>query len=237
MIVGKGRIGKSARELAQMNSEIEPWMEELLQAGTAGNKMTEKQKRIFESAIEVFAEKGFAASSTSEIAQRAGVAEGTIFRHYKTKKELLLSIVTPAMVKLIAPFVLREFGEVLKKEYDSYDQFLRAMIENRIVFMQKNRSLLKIVVQEIPFHPDLQEQFKAVVLSQVLDRLGRVIEKFKADGKLIDLPATTIMRLSGSAIMGYVLTREFYGMQEGARWDDERELTATIAFVMKGLAP
>ncbi|MDF2718396.1 MAG: TetR family transcriptional regulator, partial [Paenibacillus sp.] len=129
-----------------MNSEIEPWMEELLQAGTAGNKMTEKQKRIFESAIEVFAEKGFAASSTSEIAQRAGVAEGTIFRHYKTKKELLLSIVTPAMVKLIAPFVLREFGEVLKKEYDSYDQFLRAMIENRIVFMQKNRSLLKIVV-------------------------------------------------------------------------------------------
>lgn len=220
-----------------MTGEIEPWMEELLQAGATDGKMTEKQKRIFESAIEVFAEKGYAASSTSEIAQRAGVAEGTIFRHYKTKKELLLSIVTPAMVKLMAPFVLREFGEVLKKEYSSYDQFLRAMIENRIVFLHKNKRLLKIIVQEIPFHPDLQEQFKSVVLSQVIERLGRVIDKFKADGKLVDWPATTIMRLSGSAIMGYVLTREFYGLREDAVWDDERELEATIAFVMKGLAP
>jgi AcrR family transcriptional regulator len=220
-----------------MTGEIEPWMEELLEAGATDGKMTEKQKRIFESAIEVFAEKGYAASSTSEIAQRAGVAEGTIFRHYKTKKELLLSIVTPAMVKLMAPFVLREFGEVLKKEYSSYDQFLRAMIENRIAFLHKNKRLLKIIVQEIPFHPDLQEQFKSVVLSQVIERLGRVIDKFKADGKLVDWPATTIMRLSGSAIMGYVLTREFYGLREGAVWDAERELEATIAFVMKGLAP
>lgn len=220
-----------------MSDAIEPWIEELLRAGSDGDRMTDKQRRIFEAAIEVFAEKGFAASSTSEIAQRAGVAEGTIFRHYKTKKELLLSIVTPALVKLMAPFILREFGDVLSKPYDSYDQFLKAMIENRIAFLRKNKRLLKIVVQEIPFHPDLQEQFKTVVLSQVLDRLGKVIDSFKAQGKLADLPTTTIMRLSASAIMGYVATRELYGMQEGAVWDDERELEATIAFVMKGLAP
>lgn len=220
-----------------MTNAIEPWMEELLQAGAAGDKMTEKQKRIFESAIEVFAEKGYAASSTSEIAQRAGVAEGTIFRHYKTKKELLLAIMTPTMMKLIAPFVLREFGNVLKTDYDSYDQFVRAMIQNRILFLQKNKSLLKIVVQEIPFHPDLQEQFKSLVLTNVGKQLMRVIDKFKAEGKLVDLPAATIIRLTVSAIMGYVLTREFYGLGAGATWDDMQELEATIAFVMKGLAP
>lgn len=220
-----------------MTGEIEPWMKELLQAGSADGKMTEKQRRIFEAAIEVFAEKGFAASSTSEIAQRAGVAEGTIFRHYRTKKELLLSIVTPAMVKLLAPFVLREFGDVLKKDFESYDQFLKAMVENRIAFLRKNKSLLKIFVQELPLHPDLQEQFITVILPQVLDRLGRVIDTFKARGKLADLPSTTIIRLTASAIMGYVATRELYGMREGASWDDEKELEATIAFVMKGLAP
>ncbi|MEF3304679.1 TetR/AcrR family transcriptional regulator [Paenibacillus sp. GYB003] len=220
-----------------MSDAVEPWIEELLQAGNAPNKMTDKQRRIFEAAIEVFAEKGFAASSTSEIAQRAGVAEGTIFRHYKTKKELLVSIVTPTMVKMIAPFVLREFNDVLNKEYDSYDQFLRAMIANRISFLQKNMSLLKIVVQEIPFHPDLQEQFKQVVLLKIIDRLEIVIDKFKAAGKLADLPSTTIMRLTISAVMGYIATRTFYGMREDAIWDDERELEATIGFLMKGLAP
>lgn len=48
--------------------------------------LTEKQKKIIIAAIESFSEKGYAATSTSEIAKKAGVAEGTIFRHYKTKK-------------------------------------------------------------------------------------------------------------------------------------------------------
>jgi AcrR family transcriptional regulator len=74
--------------------------------------LTEKQKKILESAIEIFAEKGYSATSTSEIAKKAGVAEGTIFRHYKTKKELLLSIVAPTMAKLVAPFVIKDLNKV-----------------------------------------------------------------------------------------------------------------------------
>ena len=58
-----------------------------------GDELTEKQKKIIVSAIQSFAEKGYSATSTSEIAKKAGVAEGTIFRHYKTKKDLLLAIV------------------------------------------------------------------------------------------------------------------------------------------------
>ena len=111
-----------------MEETIEQWMEDLLKPDTAGVKMTEKQIKILQSAIEVFAEKGYAGSSTSEIAQRAGVAEGTIFRHYKTKKDLLLSIVAPAMTKLIARFVLRGFNKVLDTQYNSYDQLIRSMI-------------------------------------------------------------------------------------------------------------
>ncbi|EAE3666281.1 TetR/AcrR family transcriptional regulator, partial [Listeria monocytogenes] len=49
-------------------------------------KMSEKQRRIVAASIELFAEKGYAGTSTNEIAKKAGVAEGTIFRHYKKKK-------------------------------------------------------------------------------------------------------------------------------------------------------
>ena len=64
---------------------MEDWESVLEQTGEDGH-LTEKQKRIVQAAIESFAEKGFSATSTNEIAQKAGVAEGTIFRHYKTKK-------------------------------------------------------------------------------------------------------------------------------------------------------
>lgn len=49
-------------------------------------KMTPKQIAILEAAIEIFSDKGYSAAATSEIAQKAGVAEGTIFRYYKTKR-------------------------------------------------------------------------------------------------------------------------------------------------------
>lgn len=218
-----------------MEETIEQWMKDLLKLDTAGEKMTEKQIKILQSAIEVFAEKGYAASSTSEIAQRAGVAEGTIFRHYKTKKDLLLSIVAPAMTKLIAPFVLRGFNKVLDTQYESYDQLIRSMIENRIEFLKKHKYILKILIQEIPFHPELQESFQRDVLSKVLERLSKLVDQFKAQGTIIELPTSTVIRLTVSTIIGYVLVRSFYGERPGADWDDEREREETVAFIMRGL--
>ncbi|QKS43352.1 TetR/AcrR family transcriptional regulator (plasmid) [Paenibacillus cellulosilyticus] len=199
-------------------------------------KMTDKQARIVAAAAEIFARKGFAAASTSEIAQQAGVAEGTIFRHYRTKKDLLLSIVAPVMSRLVTPFVLRDFGRVFEDRYDSFDQFLRAVIENRIIFLKKNMSILKIFVQEVPFHPDLQEQFQKVVIKQVLARMTVIVDRFREDGMLIDLPSSTIIRLAVSTMIGYVIVRAMYGEQEGSQWDDEKERQATIDFIMRGLA-
>ncbi|WP_127531461.1 TetR/AcrR family transcriptional regulator [Paenibacillus kobensis] len=219
-----------------MEEPIEEWLKEVLMLDHAESKMTVKQMKIVQAAAEIFARKGFAAASTSEIAQQAGVAEGTIFRHYKTKKDLLLSIVAPVMSRLVAPFVIRDFGKVLENQYESFDQFLRAVIENRIEFLQRHMSIIKIMIQEVPFHPDLQEQFQKIVLAQVLSKMKVVVDRFRAEGKLLDLPSATIIRLTVSSILGYVAVRSLYGHQEDANWDDEAERQATIDFIMRGLA-
>lgn len=54
--------------------------------------MTEKQQKIVFVALELFATKGFDATSTSKIAKEAGVSEGLIFRHFKNKDGLLDAI-------------------------------------------------------------------------------------------------------------------------------------------------
>src|SRR5699024_3197350 len=95
-------------------------------------KLTQKQKNIIAAASSLFAEKGYAATSTSEIAQKAGVAEGTIFRHYKNKKELLISIVTPIMVEFIAPILKDDIYKVIDQEFVHFEDFIKAMIQNRI---------------------------------------------------------------------------------------------------------
>lgn len=51
--------------------------------------MTEKQNRILESALDLFASQGYASTSTRNIAKHAKVSEGLIFRHYENKEILL----------------------------------------------------------------------------------------------------------------------------------------------------
>ncbi len=197
--------------------------------------LTEKQKLILEAAIESFAEKGYAATSTSEIAKKAGVAEGTIFRHYKTKKDLLLSIVAPMMAKLIAPFVIKDLNKVLNQDFESLEDFLRAMIHNRAEFLNANIPLFKIVLQEIPFQPELQKQFKEHIAIKVYERMEAIINHYQEDGQLIDLPPYQVVRMTASSIFGFLIGR--YLLFPELDWDDEQEIEATIQFILHGLAP
>ncbi len=52
---------------------------------------TGKRERILQSALSVFARKGFYNSKVSEIASAAGVADGTIYLYFKSKEELFLA--------------------------------------------------------------------------------------------------------------------------------------------------
>lgn len=54
--------------------------------------MTEKQFNIIQSALELFAERGYASTPTSLVAKTAGVSEGLIFRHFESKEGLLQAI-------------------------------------------------------------------------------------------------------------------------------------------------
>lgn len=56
------------------------------------SKKIAKRNAIIQSAIEVFSKNGFQNSTISEIAQKASVAEGTIYQYFKNKEDLFFSI-------------------------------------------------------------------------------------------------------------------------------------------------
>ena len=65
------------------------------------HRQAAKRTRITEAAVEVFAERGFHSSRVSEIARRAGVADGTIYLYFKNKEDILLSIFEEKMDVLL----------------------------------------------------------------------------------------------------------------------------------------
>jgi len=61
-----------------------------------GNRNSEKYQRILDAALAVFAEKGFFVSRVSDIADRANVADGTVYLYFKNKDEILASAINTA---------------------------------------------------------------------------------------------------------------------------------------------
>ncbi len=55
-------------------------------------RVTVTRERIIEAAMEVFTEKGYEGATTRAIAERARVNEVTLFRHFETKKNLLVEV-------------------------------------------------------------------------------------------------------------------------------------------------
>ncbi|MEM9820084.1 MAG: helix-turn-helix domain-containing protein [Bacteroidota bacterium] len=62
--------------------------------------MTEKQEKILKSALKLFAEQGYNATSTSKIAKDAKVSEALIFRHFQSKEGLLEAVLAEGEKRL-----------------------------------------------------------------------------------------------------------------------------------------
>ena len=67
--------------------------------------MTEKQEKIVQAALQLFAQEGYHATSTSKVAKQAGVSEGLIFRHFGNKDGLLQAILEEGERRIKALFV------------------------------------------------------------------------------------------------------------------------------------
>ena len=108
------------------------------------------------------------------------------------------------------------------------------MLLNRRDFLVKNLSTVKILVQEIPFHPELKELFKEHIALKVYAQFIKLVEYYQAKGQIMDIPAYSVFRMTFSTIFGYLIAR--YMILPEADWDDEAETERTIQFIMHGLA-
>jgi AcrR family transcriptional regulator len=219
----------------ERQNQQEQWLADLVRLTEGEEKFkTEKQLKIVEAAIEIFSEKGYSATSTSEIAQRAGVAEGTIFRHYKTKKDLLLSIAGPIAAKIFAPFLMRDFAKLLDLPYPRVEELFRAIARDRLRFARKNAKLLRILIHEVPFHPELLEQVKGVMANIVLARVEKIVRHFQEQGQLIEAPPWRIIRSAVSQILGMIVLHVFIAPE--LPFEEEEEIDRTLDILLHGIA-
>lgn len=198
---------------------------------TAQKTKTVKQQKIIETSIKLFAEKGFANTSTAEIAKMAEVSEGTIFKHYGTKDKLLLSIILPFVRDSLPSMASEVFSEILT-ENTTFEQFIRAFLKNRIDFFAENRELFRVFIKEIIYKDELRKEIFPHVIKNITPLFNRMVSEFKQNGELIDKPTDQVLIFLATVLGGFFVSRftlfEDYSISE-------EEIENVVHFVMGGI--
>jgi AcrR family transcriptional regulator len=103
---------------------------------TTGSKEPNARDKLLETAIRIFAEKGYAGTSVREIVEQAGVSKPVLYYYFKSKEGLFLAILDMAenLQKDLLAGVLRSTGNVLDRLLMLYRRVYTGIDENRNLY-------------------------------------------------------------------------------------------------------
>lgn len=118
--------------------------------------------RILQAAQRLFANLGYDGTTTRDLAQAAGVAEGTLFRHFANKKAILIEVATQGWIEILTD-LLTELSEM--GSYKAVAQVMRRRMWN----FQKNADMMRVCFMEAQFHPELRDRIQSEVIGKMTD--------------------------------------------------------------------
>ncbi|MEM6611976.1 MAG: TetR/AcrR family transcriptional regulator [Cyanobacteria bacterium P01_C01_bin.72] len=118
--------------------------------------------KILKAALQLFAKRGYDGTTTKDLAKSAGVAEGTLFRHFNNKKAILVEVATAGWVDILTD-LLTELSEM--GSYKAVSQVMR----RRMLNMQKNKNLMQVCFIEAQYHPELRDSIQSEVINKMTD--------------------------------------------------------------------
>lgn len=183
---------------------------------------------ILDAGRSVFARRGYEAATVEEIAEAAGVAKGTVYLYFKSKREIYLAALRVDIAAIHAETRLAMEAE------PTADRKLRAFIATRFRFCEVNRDFFKIYYSEfanIFTHP-AQNSAMVGIYRQQVGLLKELLEELQSSGEIRPLPAGTLAHAVYDTTRCMIANRVM-GWLAG---DVERDIDVTFELLWNGMA-
>ena len=140
------------------------------------NRNTDKHQRILDAAVAVFAEKGFFTSRVADIADRANVADGTVYLYFKSKEEILMSAINTAFDAFMS------LARTELKKVDDPAKRLRRLAFLHLEALGSNRNLAVVFQMELRQSTRFLSEFSHHHMIEYLSLVREAITEGQAQG-------------------------------------------------------
>ena len=175
-------------------------MESSRTVDSGGGRRQATRQKLYEAAVTLIAEQGFSATTVDEIAERAGVAKGTVYYNFASKSVLFEELLRHGVGLLTTS--LREAAEGTARDGGSKVDALDAMIRAGLVFIDRYPAFTQLYVAELWRTNRAWQSTLMVVRQEAVAVVENVLRDGIANGELSDEIDTP---LTASALVGMVL--------------------------------
>jgi AcrR family transcriptional regulator len=161
-----------------------------------------RQRALIEAATQVFAEHGYDAATTREVAERAGCSEGLIHRYFKGKHGLLMAIMEDR-----AGEASRDFASLLPESSDLAAD-LQAMLLKQLEAIWQTRDFMRVSVSQATIDEELGQLVGEGLIAERRRVVERKLRRHQLEGRIsarVDLEAVS------HAITGLAFSLGFMG--------------------------
>lgn len=195
--------------------------------------LSKKQQMVLIASLELFSEIGFENTKTNDIAKRANVSEGTVYSFFKTKEGILNAIVSKFIDEII-PNIIFEFSDKnFINNYSSFSEFIYTIVKDRLIFIQENLLQLKIIFQRILIDKDLVKKIEKIVVDGILQSISSILNYYKKNNIIIDLPNERIVRYLFSLTLSYMIPQMI--IEENRELDINEVTDEIVEFLTRAL--
>ena len=186
-----------------------------------------RSAEILDAARRVFARKGFAGASVDRIAETAGLAKGTLYLYFHSKRDLYLAALRQGILAL-----MNETNRDVEAARSTPEK-IRAFVAARIRYAESNRDFLAIYHAEFgAIHPAcLNREFKNLYQQQ-MQALEAVIQEGATRGEIRSVPPDAAAFMVCEMIRSLV-GRRLLGWSHGSA---EADVDLLFDLIWKGLA-
>jgi AcrR family transcriptional regulator len=189
---------------------------------------------ILDAALDCFVERGFAGTRMEDIARRAGVTAGTIYRYYANKEEVFKAVVRESLLPTVVE------GEQLVANFQGSPSALLAQVVRewwRLMGATQLSGLPKLMISESRNFPELARFYHDEVVARAEAMVARVIEAGIAAGEFRPMPTEIGVKLVGAPLIMAMVWQHSFGVCDLGEIDTARYIEELVQTLLHGLKP
>ncbi|MDK1475579.1 TetR/AcrR family transcriptional regulator [Streptomyces sp. 549] len=197
-------------------------------SGAGGTRRDATRQKLYEAAVTLIAEQGFSSTTVEQIAERAGVAKGTVYYNFASKNELFEELLRHGVELLTAQ--LRQAGAATAAAGGSRVDELDAMIRAGLLFIDRYPAFTQLYVAELWRTNRTWQSTLLVVREQAVSVVEGALRAGVDEG---ELSPEIDVKLTAAALVGMVLVAalDWQSFQPDRSLD---EVHAALSLLLQG---